>query len=121
MTKFLLAAVAALTVVSAVATTTAEAKDGCGKGMLFNGRSCVLKGDRGIRAFEPGIRDRGDRWSNFDRRSDRGSTFDRRSDRWSDHRGDRFNDRRSDRGVSLGFGGMRVHVGDGKPKFGIDL
>jgi hypothetical protein len=119
MTKLLLAAIAALTVASAVATTAAEAKDGCGKGMFFNGRSCVLKADRGIRGFEPGIRDRGDRWSNIDRRGDRWSSFDRRSDRWNDHRGDRYD--RRDRGVSLGFGGLRVHVGDGKPKFGIDL
>jgi hypothetical protein len=105
MTKSVLAVIAALTVASAIATTAAEAKDGCGKGMFFNGRSCVLKGDRGVRAFEPGIRDRGDRW-------------DRRGDRW-DHRADRYD--RRDRGVSLGFGGLRVHLGDGKPKFGIDL
>jgi hypothetical protein len=32
-----------------------------------------------------------------------------------------FQDDRRDRGVSLGFGGLRVHLGDGKPKFGIDL
>jgi hypothetical protein len=44
------------------------------------------------------------RWSRFDRRGDRWSSYDRR-----------------DRGVSLGFGGFRVHLGDGKPKFGIDL
>jgi hypothetical protein len=104
MTKSLIAAIAALTVASAVATTSAQAKDGCGKGMFFNGRSCVLKGDRGFRAIEPGFRDRGDRWSRFDRRGDRRSSYDRR-----------------DRGVSLGFGGFRVHLGDGKPKFGIDL
>ena len=79
MTKSLLAAIAALTLASAVAITAAGAKDGCGKGMFFNGRQCVLKGDRGIRAFEPGIRDRGDRWSSLDRQ---------RGDRWS-YRGDR--------------------------------
>ena len=43
MTKSLIAAIAALSVASAVATTSAQAKDGCGKGMVFNGRSCVLK------------------------------------------------------------------------------
>jgi hypothetical protein len=104
MSKSLLAVVAALTVASAVATTAAQAKDGCGKGMFFNGRSCVMKGDRGFRAFEPGIRDRGDRWS------------DRRWDR----RGNRYYDRR-DRGIHLGFGGLGVRLGDGKPKFSIDL
>jgi hypothetical protein len=98
MTKSLLAAIAALTMVSAVATTAAQAKDGCGKGMFFNGSQCVLKGDRGFRAIEPGIRDRGDRW-------------DRRGDAWD----------RRDHGVTLGFGDLRVHLGDGKPKFGIDL
>jgi hypothetical protein len=104
MTKSMLAVVAAfatITAASAVATTAAQAKDGCGKGMFFNGRQCVLKGDRGFRAI-----DRGDRWSHIDR-----------------HRGDRWSDRydRRARGVSLGFGGLRVHVGDGKPRFGIDL
>jgi hypothetical protein len=108
MSKSLLAAIAALTVASAVATTAAEAKDGCGKGMFFNGRSCVMKGDRGFRALEPGIRDRGDRWS------------DRRGDRW-DRRGDYDRYDRRDRGVHLGFGGLGVRLGDGKPKFSIDL
>jgi hypothetical protein len=111
LTKSLLAAVAALTVASAVATTAAEAKDGCGKGMFHNGRQCVAKGDRGFRAFDPGFRDRG----GIDRRADRWSAFDRRGDRWSSH------DHRGERGVSLGFGGLRVHLGDGKPKFGFDL
>jgi hypothetical protein len=117
LTKSLIAGVAALTVVSTVAITAAEAKDGCGKGMFYNGRQCVAKGERGLRAFDPGFRDRG-----IDRRADRLSSFDRR---WSshDHRGDRWSssDRRGDRGVSLGFGGLRVHLGDGKPKFGFDL
>jgi hypothetical protein len=101
LTKSLLAAVAAITVASAVATTAAEAKDGCGKGMFFNGRQCVLKGDRGFRAI-----DRGDRWSSIDR-----------------HRGDRWSDRydRRDRGVALGFGGLRLHLGEGKPRLGISL
>jgi hypothetical protein len=43
-TKTLLAALAALTVASAVATTAAQAKDGCGRGMAFNGRQCVMRG-----------------------------------------------------------------------------
>jgi hypothetical protein len=111
MSKSLLAAIAALMVASAVATTAAEAKDGCGKGMFFNGRACVSKSERGFRAVDPGFRDR----SGIDRRADRWSSFDR----WSDHRGDRYD--RRDRGVSLGFGGLRVHLGDGKPKFGFDL
>jgi hypothetical protein len=114
-TKSLLAAVAALTMVSAIATTAAEAKDGCGKGFFYNGQRCTPKGDRGFRAFEPGIR--GDRWSNTDRRGDGWSSFDRRDRR--DHRGDRFD--RRDRGVTLGFGDLRVRLGDGKPKFDIDL
>ena len=113
MSKSLLAAVAALTVASAIATTAAQAKDGCGKGFFYNGQ-CVLKADRGFRAFEPGIR--GDRLSNFDRRGGRWSSFDRR-DRWD--RGDRFD--RRDRGITLGFGDLRVRLGDGRPTFDIDL
>jgi hypothetical protein len=115
MSKSLLAAVAALTVASAIATTAAEAKDGCGKGFFFNGQRCTLKADRGFRAFEPGIRV--DRWSNFDRRGDRwAGRFDRR-DRWD--RGDRFE--RRDRGITLGFGDLRVRLGDGRPRIDIDL
>jgi hypothetical protein len=112
MTKSLLAAIAALTVVSAVATTAAEAKDGCGRGMMFNGRQCVMRGDAGFRGIQPGFSDRGGRWSSIDR-------F-RGGDRWSDRRSDRGFDRR-DRGVTLGFGGLGVRLGDGRPRFGISL
>jgi hypothetical protein len=75
MTKSLIAAIAALTMVSAIATTAADAKSTCGKGMFYNGRQCVLKGHRGFRAIEPGIRDLGDRWSHIDRGLGLGPTF----------------------------------------------
>ncbi len=113
MTKALVAALAALTVASAVATTAAQAKDGCGRGMAFNGRQCVMRGgDAGFRSIQPGVSDRGGRWSSIDRFRDRG-------DRW-DRRGDRGFERR-DRGITLGFGGLGVRLGDGRPRFGIDL
>jgi hypothetical protein len=116
MTKTLLAALAALTVASAVATTAAQAKDGCGRGMAFNGRQCVMRGgDAGFRGIQPGISDRGGRWSSIDRFRDRGDRWDRRGDR-----GDRGFDRR-DRGVTLGFGGLGVRLGDGRPRFSVDL
>jgi hypothetical protein len=92
MTKSLLAAVAALTVVSAVAITAAEAKHGCGKGMFFDGRSCTPKGGPGFRAVEPRFRDRG------------GRSFDHRGDHFSSH------DHRGDHGISVGLGhGVRLH------------
>jgi hypothetical protein len=112
LTKTLLAALAALTVASAVATTAAQAKDGCGRGMAFNGRSCVMRGDVGFRGIQPGISDRGGRWSSIDRFRDRDDRWDRRSDRGFDRR---------DRGVTLGFGGLGVRLGDGRPRFSVDL
>jgi hypothetical protein len=113
MTNTLLAALAALTVASAVATTAAQAKDGCGRGMAFNGRQCVTRGgDAGFRGIQPGINDRGGRWSSIDRFRDRGDRWDRRGDRGFD---------RPDRGITLGFGGLGVRLGDGRPRFGIDL
>src|SRR5262245_7131582 len=122
MTKLLLAAIAALTVASAVTTTAAEAKSGCGKGWFFDGSQCVPKapkGERGFRAVDPGFRNRG----GIDRHGDRSSSFDRRGgDRWSSndhHGGDRY-DNRGHRGGALSVVGMRVHVGDGKPKFSFD-
>jgi hypothetical protein len=113
MTNTLLAALAALTVASAVATTAAQAKDGCGRGMAFNGRQCVTRGgDAGFRGIQPGVSDRGGRWSSIDQFRDRGDRWDRRGDRGFD---------RPDRGITLGFGGLGVRLGDGRPRFGIDL
>jgi hypothetical protein len=64
--KSLIAAAAALGFISTVAMTAAEAKDGCGRGMYYNGQRCTPKGEarfgRNDR-WEPGYRkhDRRDR------------------------------------------------------------
>jgi hypothetical protein len=48
--------IAALTAISTTAATVAEAADGCGSGMYYNGRRCVPKDDFGFRVREPGYR-----------------------------------------------------------------
>jgi hypothetical protein len=107
LTKSLIAGVAALTVISTVAITAAEAKDGCGKGFFYNGQRCVAKGNAGLRLIEPGFRPH--------HRNDRGVML-------FGHRGESFG-HRGDRGMSLGIGpNLRLHFGEGnRPRLGFSV
>jgi hypothetical protein len=55
-TKSLIAGVAALGVMSTVAMTAAEAKDGCGRGMYYNGQRRTPKFESRNDRFEPDYR-----------------------------------------------------------------
>src|SRR5690348_14816540 len=86
--KSLIATAAALGFISTVAMTAAEAKDGCGSGMYYNGQRCTPKGD--WRADRKGDW-RADRWEPNYRKHDRG-----------------------DSGVSVDLGpNMRLNLGQG--------
>jgi len=107
LTKSLIAGVAAVTVMSTVAITAAEAKDGCGKGMFYNGQRCVPKGNAGLRPVEPGFRPRhgGDHHSVM-LFGHRGDSSGRRGESFG-HRGESS----GHRGTSLSIGPhLRLHL-----------